>query len=285
MGKLKKCGTCGQQIAKEANICPHCGAKNKQGMGCCSGVLLLVIIVVVFFYCVGTGMSSKTPVSINEPAGVARTISDEPSSDEKLPEHLYGEIKNDPAVEKVEVSSGKIKVIYKNDLPEMCHLEMRKLAQRGTKHTGRAYSAECSVAAEPEKILYFETRDGKQTTAIAFARNIHAGNPKLEEERLTEAKRQQTIFRKNQKSAKARSKFQSEYVNSWDGSCRPVVEAIKQNMNDAKSFEHIKTRVFSTETENFKVEMKFRGKNAYGGMVINTATATVTPDGKVIDIR
>lgn len=80
MGKLKKCGTCGQQIAKEANICPHCGAKNKQGMGCCSGVLLLVIIVVVFFYCVGTGMSNKTPVSINEPAGVARTMPAEPST-------------------------------------------------------------------------------------------------------------------------------------------------------------------------------------------------------------
>ena len=28
--KLKKCKTCDQEIAKEAEVCPHCGAKNKK---------------------------------------------------------------------------------------------------------------------------------------------------------------------------------------------------------------------------------------------------------------
>ena len=28
--KMKKCKTCGQEIARKAKICPHCGAKNKK---------------------------------------------------------------------------------------------------------------------------------------------------------------------------------------------------------------------------------------------------------------
>jgi len=30
MEKLKKCKTCGKDIAKSAKVCPHCGAKNKR---------------------------------------------------------------------------------------------------------------------------------------------------------------------------------------------------------------------------------------------------------------
>jgi hypothetical protein len=45
MGKLICCKTCNQQIASEAKICPHCGAKNKKRQGGC----LLVFIVLVFF--------------------------------------------------------------------------------------------------------------------------------------------------------------------------------------------------------------------------------------------
>jgi hypothetical protein len=71
MGKLIKCRTCGQQIAKGANICPHCGAKNKKGGGCCSGVLLLFIMLGVIFYCVASGLSAPSSVNIVEPAGVS----------------------------------------------------------------------------------------------------------------------------------------------------------------------------------------------------------------------
>ncbi len=31
MSKMKKCKVCGENIAKSAKTCPHCGAKNKPG--------------------------------------------------------------------------------------------------------------------------------------------------------------------------------------------------------------------------------------------------------------
>lgn len=274
MSKLTKCRTCGQPIADEAKICPHCGAKNKKGISCCSGVILIVL-----FFVISAAISMRNTVS-----SIQEKNASSPSSI-TIPEELFAEIKNDPAVEKVEITGNKIKVIYKKDLPEMCYLEMRKLAQRGTKHTGRPYSAECSVSAAPDKVLYFETRDGNMTTAIAFTRNTLASDTKAEDARLAEAARQKKISQEKIKAGIAYSKFESQFVSKWDGSCRPVVETVKKNMKDPKSFEHIKTKVFTTDTDNFLIEMRFRGNNSFGALVVNTVTATVTPQGQVISIQ
>ena len=289
MGKLINCQTCGQQIAAEAKICPHCGAKNKKRQGGC----LAVFIVLVFFsFVVIPWMSNRDAKAPEGYKTVGKEdwsqnihMSSGSSSASTVPESEFSEIKNDPTVEKVELTGNKIKVIYKKDLPEMCYLEMRKLAQRGTNHTKRPYSAECSVAADPDKILYFETRDGNQTTVIAFTRNKNALNRKLEEERLAEARRQQRIVREQVKKSIACDKFERQFVSKWDGSCRPVVETVKKNMKDPKSFEHIKTKVFTTDTDNFLIEMRFRGNNSFGALVVNTVTATVTPQGQVIAIQ
>ena len=42
MAKLKACKHCKQQIAKTCKICPHCGGKNKTGIGC-GGLILFVV--------------------------------------------------------------------------------------------------------------------------------------------------------------------------------------------------------------------------------------------------
>lgn len=47
MGKLINCATCKMQIAREAKVCPHCGAKNRKKSGC--GTLLTVILIVAVF--------------------------------------------------------------------------------------------------------------------------------------------------------------------------------------------------------------------------------------------
>lgn len=45
MAKLVKCKSCGNDIAKSAKVCPHCGAKNKRGCGC--GVVIVAVFVIV----------------------------------------------------------------------------------------------------------------------------------------------------------------------------------------------------------------------------------------------
>lgn len=60
MSKLIKCKTCGNEIAKSAKVCPHCGAKNNRGCGCSVVVLILVIIVAVGLELINFSSSDKT---------------------------------------------------------------------------------------------------------------------------------------------------------------------------------------------------------------------------------
>lgn len=45
MAKLVKCKACGNDVAKSAKVCPHCGAKNKRGGGC--GVVVVAVFVII----------------------------------------------------------------------------------------------------------------------------------------------------------------------------------------------------------------------------------------------
>jgi hypothetical protein len=79
-------------------------------------------------------------------------------------------------------------------------------------------------------------------------------------------------------SAKAEPKTRREIVegffSGWDGSHRGLESAVKESMNDPKSYEHVETR-FRDDKETIFVVMKFRGKNAFGGTVLNIASGTI----------
>lgn len=76
--------------------------------------------------------------------------------------------------------------------------------------------------------------------------------------------------------------FKKEFVSSYDGSCRPVIKYIKEGMNDPNSFEHIRTFVTPMLNGNFEIKTVFRGKNAFGGVVSNSAYSEVTPTGNIV---
>lgn len=49
MAKMVKCKSCGQDIAKSAKVCPHCGAKQHQGaMVACVIIIVIAVFAVVF---------------------------------------------------------------------------------------------------------------------------------------------------------------------------------------------------------------------------------------------
>lgn len=62
-----------------------------------------------------------------------------------------------------------------------------------------------------------------------------------------------------------------------DGQNYQVVQAVKKSMNDPDSFEHIETKYVDNGTGDVAVTMMFRGKNAFGGKVVNRAVAMVSP--------
>jgi hypothetical protein len=54
-------------------------------------------------------------------------------------------------------------------------------------------------------------------------------------------------------------------------------------MNDPASYDHVETRYSDHETFLI-VTTKFRGKNAFGGLVINLLQAKVNLDGEVLEV-
>ena len=76
------------------------------------------------------------------------------------------------------------------------------------------------------------------------------------------------------KKEMTRTELVESQFSSWDGSHRGLEKVIKKGMNDPKSYEHIETRYRDEGTSIF-VMTKFRGKNAFGGMVINDISARV----------
>ncbi len=63
-----------------------------------------------------------------------------------------------------------------------------------------------------------------------------------------------------------------------------VQRAIKENMNDPDSYDHIET-TYSDKGKYILVFTKFRGKNSFGGTIIQNVTAKVDIEGNVISLK
>lgn len=70
-------------------------------------------------------------------------------------------------------------------------------------------------------------------------------------------------------------------LSAWDGSHGGMVSATKALMNDPGSFEHIETRYIDRGQE-IDLIMKFRGRNGFGGMVVQTVRGTIDTDCNII---
>jgi len=71
--------------------------------------------------------------------------------------------------------------------------------------------------------------------------------------------------------------------SAWDGSLYSLEKLIKSNMNDPDSYDHVET-VFWDMKDHIVVQTKFRGKNAFGGVVLNSIKAKADTLGNVIEI-
>ncbi|MDE5421737.1 hypothetical protein L3073_05920 [Ancylomarina sp. DW003] len=88
---------------------------------------------------------------------------------------------------------------------------------------------------------------------------------------------------KMEEKTKKRKKKIHDLFSPYDGSHPALTRLIKKNMNDPESYSHADTR-FRDDGETIFVITKFRGTNAYGGVVLNTISARVDLDGNVLEI-
>lgn len=75
----------------------------------------------------------------------------------------------------------------------------------------------------------------------------------------------------------------SNCFSAWDGSHIKLTKLIKESMNDPDSYEHIETHYWNNNGKIY-VETTFRGKNAFGGIVKETISATIDFNCNVIEI-
>ena len=80
-----------------------------------------------------------------------------------------------------------------------------------------------------------------------------------------------------------RSERIEKQFHFWDGSHRGVTKAIKNSMNDPKSYEHVSTIPFDMG-DHLIIKTVFRGRNVFGGVVKNLVRAKVDLKGNILDM-
>ena len=70
---MKKCKTCGKPVAKNAKVCPNCGAKQKGGIG---KIIIIVIAVLILLGLLSGGKKDQKKDDTAEPAASVSTESE-----------------------------------------------------------------------------------------------------------------------------------------------------------------------------------------------------------------
>lgn len=93
----------------------------------------------------------------------------------------------------------------------------------------------------------------------------------------------QKIVQENQIKAKRKEKIQMQF-SAWNGSHDGLKRLVKESMHDPSSFDHTET-VYVDKGKYILVQMKYRGKNSFGAMVLNMVTAKVDLDGNILSVQ
>ncbi|WP_312825899.1 SHOCT domain-containing protein [Epilithonimonas sp.] len=78
--------------------------------------------------------------------------------------------------------------------------------------------------------------------------------------------------------------FAKKNISSWDGSNPKLERTVKKAMNDPDSYEHVQT-TFEYKKDKVIGTMLYRGKNAFGGKIVDKAVGTFDYDGNLLEVR
>lgn len=106
----------------------------------------------------------------------------------------------------------------------------------------------------------------------------HSGGSDNSPRLLDEVEKIQADRKAEEKLAKQRAEKVKDLFSPWDGSSFALVQATKNAMNDPKSFEHVETTHVVRNDGKIEVFMRFRGKNAFGGVVLQTVVGVINID-------
>ena len=115
------------------------------------------------------------------------------------------------------------------------------------------------------------------------AEKVEEAAPAAEEKAEAPEPRVLTEEEKAAAAAQQRKELIEKQFSDWDGSHDALTKFIKKNMNDPKSYKHVETR-YRDDGDFVTVQAKFRGTNAFGGLVMNKVVARCSISGQVLEI-
>jgi hypothetical protein len=91
------------------------------------------------------------------------------------------------------------------------------------------------------------------------------------------------ILSQNDPGQDSRQQQIESQFSALNGSHRNLVRTIQSAMNNPDSFEHVETG-YSDDGDSLRVQMVYRGENAFGGTVTERVTARISLEGTVLEI-
>ncbi|MBI2257513.1 MAG: hypothetical protein HYU67_01270 [Flavobacteriia bacterium] len=149
------------------------------------------------------------------------------------------------------------------------------------KHYISSFDGELETEIYPNTLNFFPSATKKNAKLGKYIETIEY-NPIINDYRIVKKQRAQLDYQKTMLEKK-KKEFENKCFNSLDGSHRELVKYVKSNMNDKKSFSHEET-TYITLDEYVVVNMKFRGKNAYGNIVLDKIKAKISYNCEVLEI-
>ena len=93
---------------------------------------------------------------------------------------------------------------------------------------------------------------------------------------------QRQLSQAEQQAMSRKQRIESQF-SAWDGSHRELEKLIKNSMNAPDSYKHVETKYWD-QGDPLIVMTKFRGKNAFGGVITNWVKAKVSLDGNILEV-
>lgn len=282
----------------------------KKKRGCC-GVLVLAFLIVIVIGAISSS-SSKKETAPPAPAEQPRrppvkpeTPAPPPAPEQSVPEEPV--TPPEPPRDELETLREKYEQEIRAQLPFTAPQVGDEVAFRiddGKEMKGKIYrltgknirfgSEDVQMTLDWDRLVpadrlqldpaFYEEYVKKQS--LEQARMKLAAIEKGKQEKEARAARQRAERAAERKVQANASKFRKAF-ESYDGSVRPVVAAVKSTMHDPGSFEHVKTDwyILKGTTDQYLVKMSFRGKNAFGGKVLNKVDAVCRLDGTIVSIE
>ena len=289
---LKKCKECGKEISSKAPNCPNCGApvkKQKSRVGCLGTIVIAFVGLMIIGYIIQSCEDSSKKREARKQAAIA---------EQKAKEVVD---------RKAELAKKNLDYFEKNKSAIITEItnyynkgDYQKAVSEAKKYIKSNDTELKEIYGKAKSILDELNRKKREKEILAILKKVPASQFETNKNffhQLLQLYPDNTNYKKKYEyyTAKFEEKLKNERIaierqknikmqfSSWDGSHRNLERYIKKIMNDPKSYDHVNTTYWD-KGDYLIVKTTFRGKNAFGGVVINSIKAKVDMNGNILQI-